>query len=175
MFPKYETFLQIFQFWSISNIDTAIPHPKRFPVSLAISLIEFLSCSSSVPLFYHTRFDYTPQIFDIRKHMPIQTTQIQLCTNHIKFWFKHTTHQKAESLWANFFSKLDNVENNNSIFSTKCEEILQNFRRSLIFKTLLEHTTIPTISTKNPLLHFSQFSPPFFPLSCSQNHPYNSQ
>ena len=41
---------------------------------------------------------------------------------------------------------------------------LQNDRISLIFTTLLVHTTTPKISTKNPFLHFSQFSPPYFPL-----------
>ena len=35
------------------------------------------------------------------------------------------------------------------------------------------HTTTPAISAKNPVLYFSQFSPPYSTLTCSQNHPYN--
>ena len=41
---------------------------------------------------------------------------------------------------------------------------LQNDRSSLIFTTLLVHTTAPKISIKSPFLHFSQFSLPYSPL-----------
>ena len=64
-------------------------------------------------------------------------------------------------------SKLDNTVNSSSIFNKKHATSLQNGRCSLIF------TTIPYFSTKNPLLSFSQFSPPYSTLTCLQNYPYN--
>ena len=50
---------------------------------------------------------------------------------------------------------------------------LQNGRCSFIFVTLFTQTTAHIISTKNLFLYFSQFSPTYFTLTCSQNHPYN--
>ena len=41
---------------------------------------------------------------------------------------------------------------------------LQNSRCSLIYRSLRVHTTTPTISKKTPFLHFSQFSPHYYPL-----------
>ena len=50
---------------------------------------------------------------------------------------------------------------------------LQNSRCSFIFTTLLVHTTTPAIFAKNPFRYFSQISPLYPTLTCSQNHPYN--
>ena len=50
---------------------------------------------------------------------------------------------------------------------------LQNGRCSFIFVTLFTQTTAHIISTKNLFLYFSQFSPTYLTLTCSQNHPYN--
>ena len=50
---------------------------------------------------------------------------------------------------------------------------LQNGRYSFIFTTLLVNTTNATISTKNSFFYLSQFSPPYYTLIYSQNHPYN--
>ena len=41
---------------------------------------------------------------------------IKLYTDHNTLWVKHATHQKAESLRASSFSKLDNTVSSNSIF-----------------------------------------------------------
>ena len=50
---------------------------------------------------------------------------------------------------------------------------LQGGRCSFLIMTLLVHTTTPSISTKSLFLYFSWFLPPYFTLTCSQNHPYN--
>ena len=59
---------------------------------------------------------------------------------------------------------------NNSIFNKKYTKLSTNL--SLIFTTLLAHTTTPTISNKNLFLYFSQFSPSYPTLTCLQNHPW---
>ena len=51
---------------------------------------------------------------------------------------------------------------------------LQNVKCSFIFTNLFLHTINATISTKKPFLYFSQFSPPYSTLTCSQNCPYNT-
>ena len=50
---------------------------------------------------------------------------------------------------------------------------LQGGRCSFITMTLLVHTTTPSIFTKYLFLYFSWFLPPYFTLTCSQNHPHN--
>ena len=49
------------------------------------------------------------------------------------------------------------------------------YKCSLIFITLLVHSTNATILTKKPFLYFSQFPPTYPTFTCSQNHPYNPQ
>ena len=50
---------------------------------------------------------------------------------------------------------------------------LQNSTCSLIFRTLLVYRTTPTISTKNPFLHFIQLSPHYYLLTYLQYYPCN--
>ena len=50
---------------------------------------------------------------------------------------------------------------------------LQNSTCSLIFRTLLVYRTTPTISTKNPFLHFIQLSPDYYLLTYLQYYPCN--
>ena len=52
---------------------------------------------------------------------------------------------------------------------------LQNGRCSFIFRTHLVDTTDAAIVTKKQFLFSSQFSLPYFTLTCSQNHLYNYQ
>ena len=92
---------------------------------------------------------------------------IKLSTNHNTFLVKHATYQKVESLKATSLSKLENIVNSNSIFNTNVLNSLQSGRCSFIFTTTLVYATIPTVFTKNPLPHFSYFSPPYSTLTCS--------
>ena len=44
-------------------------HPKSFPVSLTISSIQSLTCSSSVFLLCPSQFEHIPQVLDIPNHI----------------------------------------------------------------------------------------------------------
>ena len=81
-------------------------------------------CFSSVSLFYLTLFEQKPQLLDIANHMPSQGNRIfiKLYVNHATLLIKHTTYQKAESFRTASLLKLENTENNNSIFNTKCAD-----------------------------------------------------
>ena len=81
---------------------------------------------------------------------------IKLYTDHDTLWVKHATHLKAEFLRTASSSNLDN-----------------NGRCSFIFTTRLVDTTNAAIFTKKQFLFFSQFSHPYFTLTCLQDHPYN--
>ena len=64
------------------------------------------------------------------------------------------------------------VKNNSALFSTQSMlNSLQNGRCSFFLATFLVHATTSKISTKNPFLYFSQFSPPNSTLTCS-HQPY---
>ena len=47
---------------------------------------------------------------------------IKLYVDQSSLWFKHTTHQKADSLRSTSVSKLENTVNNNYIFNAKYAE-----------------------------------------------------
>ena len=109
-------------------------------------------------------FDHKPpQISDIPNHMRIQPNQIKYtdCNTYGQSYIQIIIPYGSNKLPIKelslsdplFFSKLDNKVN--------------------IFTTLLVDKATPTISNKNPFLYFSQFSPPFSALTCSQNRPYN--
>ena len=85
----------------------------------------------------------------------------KLYTDYNTLWIKQATHQKADSL-----TTLSSIQSN-----TKYAKFSD--RHSSIFTTLLVHTTNTTISTKNPFVCFSQFSPHYFTLTCSKIHLYN--
>ena len=84
------------------------------------------------------------------------TSQSNLLSCYIQIIKSHLgethNHQKAESLRAPSFSKLDNMVNSNSIFNTKCAE----------FSTC---TYNHSHNVRHQLLHI---------LPCSQNHTYTS-
>ena len=103
----------------------------------------------------HKYWTYWPH--DKPSHSNLLSSYIQI----IKTYGQHATHQEAEPLGATCLSKLDNMVNKNSIFNKNVQNSLQNGKRSLIFTNLLVHTTTSPIFTKSPLLHFSQFSPPY--------------
>ena len=97
-----------------------------------------------------------------------QSQPIKFIIKLYTLWLKHANHQEAESLRDPSLSKLDSTVNNNSIFNTKYAEFLT--KCFFIFTILLVHTTIPTISTKNSFLYFTQLSPPYYILDFKQNH-----
>ena len=85
-------------------------------------------------------------------------------------WLKHASHQKAESFRAAFRSNLDDMVNKSSNFNGNS---LENGRCSFIFTTHLVDITNAAVFTKKQFFFFSQFSLPYFTLTCSQNCPYN--
>ena len=58
----------------------------------------------------------------------------------------------SESLRVASISQLDNMVNSKSAVNTDVLDSLQKVRCFFIFTTLLVHTTLPTIFTKNPFL-----------------------
>ena len=96
---------------------------------------------------------------------------IKLYPNHNNLLVKHAIHKKAEFLRASqttlSTTTLCSIQ---SVLNS-----MQNSKCSFIITTLLVHNTTSSISTENPFFYFSQFLPPYSTLTCSQNHPYNSQ
>ena len=93
---------------------------------------------------------------------------IKLHIDHDTWWVKHANHQKAASP-----SNLENMVNNSSNFNTKYAEFLQNDKCYFVFTIHLVDRTNTASFTKKQFLFFSQFSLPYFTLTCSKNHPYN--
>ena len=88
-------------------------------------------------------------------------------TYHDTLWVKDATHQKAEPLRA---ASLSNLDNNNSTFN------LQYKVCWILFKMVgAPSFSQPSLSIQPALQKnfFSQFSPFYFTLTCSQNHLYN--
>ena len=86
----------------------------------------------------------------------------KLYTDHNSLQAKHTVHQKAESLRAALFQSQTTRSTIQSTLNS-----LQNGRCSFISPYFVQ-TSTPTLSTKNPFLYFSQFSPPNSTLACSR-------
>ena len=68
----------------------------------------------------------------IYKAKPIRVV-IKLNTDHDTLWFKHATHQKAESLSTTSHSSLDNMVNNSSNFNTNYVEFSKKWQVLLHF------------------------------------------
>ena len=99
---------------------------------------------------------------------------VMLYPDHHNLWVKHTTHQKAEFSEPILFQS-QTTRSTTTLYSIQSMlNSKQNGRCSFIFITQLVHASTPTISTKNPLLNFSQFSSPYSFLTCSQDHLYKS-
>ena len=156
-------------------MDITVPNTWSFPVPLTIS-VKFYP-SQLKPLFNTILFSILPYATtSIRyqttcKAKPIKCI-IKLNTDHNILWVKPATHQKAV-LRTVSLSKLDNTSTTTLSSIQSILDSLQNGRCFFVFTTVLVHTTSPKISTKNPLL-YSSLSPPYFTLTCSQNHPYNT-
>ena len=90
---------------------------------------------------------------------------IKLYSDHINSWIKHVTHQKAESLRAGFFSKLENTVNSNLISNRKYAEFSTEWY-------VLLHYHNPTCAY-NHLLNLHQESVPLLQsIFTSLFHPY---
>ena len=135
------------------------------------SLTQHSSWFPSVSLFSLNPFDHMrSQVLDIPNYMPSQANQIyyQAIYTSWYLWVKYANHQKPESLRVSSFSQLNKTVDNNPIFNTQYAEFSTKWEVLLHFTALLKHTTTPIISTKNPHLYFSQFSPLYSILTCSQ-------
>ena len=89
--------------------------------NLSPSSTQYLSCSSSVSLFFLTSFDQTPpQVLDIPKHVPNQSNVL---SSYVQIIISYESNmlpiKKPESLRTTSLSKLDNTVNKNSLFNTK--------------------------------------------------------
>ena len=115
------------------------PSESNFPLANWNSYsMQSSSCSSSISVFFPTPFDHTPQLLDIPNHM---------------------TSQVCHSIWQAKFVNLYSIQNVlNSLQSSRC---------SFTFTTLIVHAITLARFTRNPLPHFSYFSPPYSTLTCS--------
>ena len=110
-----------------------------------------------------TLFNHTPpQVLIYQTTCQAKSIEflIILHKDHKTLWAKYIIHEKGESLRVACLSTLDNTVNSYKILSSIQSMLisLNNGRCSFIFSTLLVFTIPPTISTKNPFLHFRQFS-----------------
>ena len=100
----------------------------------------------------------------IYKAKPVRFV-IKPYSNHNILWVKHATHQKAESLRTTWLTIA-------LILMQSMLNSLQSGWCSFVFTIHLADTTNTAVLTKKQFF-FSQFSLPYFTLTCSQNHLYN--